>query len=80
MVPGKISRFNDGVDDVIWNGLLATVPRVPTGPVYAQYRQTLIDYLQGPEWKHFPHLPANASISNVEAYAGILNMSFEIME
>lgn len=79
MGPAETFRYNDDVDDIIWNGLLVTVPKVPTGPVYDEYRQTLINYLQGPEWDNFPHLPANASLTDVRTYAGVfltLNKNF----
>ncbi len=63
--------YRPDVDDIIYDGLLALGPSWPSGGAWDNFRQDVIDMLQDSRFDYLPHIPAEASVDDVDNYAGL---------
>ena len=66
-----LQHIHIGYGKMVYNGLMTVgVKPPPPGRVYNKFRQDIIDAFQDPVFDHLPHLSADASIDDVDIYAG----------
>ncbi len=70
IVVGAEYNYRPEVDSVIYDGLISIGVWRPSGPVYDQFRQDVIDAFQEPMFDHLPHPGPNAHVDEVDVYAG----------
>ena len=63
--------YRPEADEFIYNAVICVGILEPSGPEYDTFQQKVIDELQDPQFNYLPHLPANASTSEVMVWAGI---------
>ena len=62
--------YQPEMSPVINHGLLGIKVKGPSGAEYDRFCQKVIDQFDHPQFDGVPHLPATASIDEVDAYAG----------
>ncbi len=74
---GIEQTYRPEADDIIYNGVLGMGNIQPSGPEYDTFRQAVIDEFQNARFDHLPHLSADASIDEVNMYAGNILIYFQ---
>ncbi len=69
-IVNKSQVFRSEMDAIIYEGLMAIGITRPSGEAWDHFRQDVIDAFQDPRFDHLPHLPPDASIGQVNTYAG----------
>lgn len=67
---GTPQTYRPEADEFIYEALMAIGVVTPSGPQYDNFRQQVIDQFQDPRFDHLPTLPPDASIDEVNVYAG----------
>ena len=65
------SNYRPDIGKEIWNGFISIDPVTPSGPVWEEFAQRVIEENQDPIWDSYARLSPNSSTSSVKTYAGI---------
>ena len=66
--------YRPDIGNDIWNGLLSVDAVTPSGAVWDEFAQRVIDEYQDPIWDPYPQLPPNSPISSVTSFAGHISL------
>ncbi len=66
---GVKKSYRPELDHILYDGLIAVGVKLPSGPVYDAFLGDVIKEFQDERFDHLPHLPADATIDQVDLYA-----------
>ena len=64
--------YRPDIGPAIWNGFIDIDPVTPSGPMWDEFAEKVIEEYQDPVWEPYLRLPPNAPISSVSTYAGVV--------
>ena len=62
--------YRPDIGPEIWNGAISIDPVTPSGPVWEEFAQRVIEEYQDPVWDSFGRLLPDSPTSSVTSYAG----------
>ena len=64
--------YRPDIGPAIWNGFIDIDPVTPSGHMWDEFAEKVIEEYQDPVWEPYLRLPPNAPISSVSTYAGVV--------